>query len=214
MVYLKINQMKKVLFFVAFIGALATAPPAFFQSRFQTMMNEIAGLETYLKSMKTVYSTTSNGLNDIHDIKNGSFNLNQTYFTSLKNVSPAVKNDPHIQQISTLSGQIESTFNAAISWQQSKGLLTTDEISYMRSVYNNLLGECNKDLQELNIVLTNGSVQMTDKQRIDKIDGIYSDMLGKYGFSQSFTNNARQLAIARADHNYSGQTLKTWYQIN
>jgi len=212
--YLKIKTMKRILLFVLILAALIIKSPAQAQSRFATEANQIAGLETYLKSIKTVYSTTSKGLNDINNLKSGSFSLNQNYFSSLKNVSPAVRNDPKIKAISDLQQQIQTTFDNALSWQQSKGQLSSGEISYMKTVYNNLLGECNKDLQELTVVITNGQAQMTDKARIEKIDEIYKDMQDKSSFSQSFTGKAYDLANGRIADKNGDQSIKTWYNVN
>jgi hypothetical protein len=206
--------MKRNLLFILILASLVIKSPVNAQSRFATEANEIAGLETYLKSIKTVYSTTSKGLNDINNLKSGSFSLNQSYFSSLKNVSPAVRNDPKIKAISDLQQQIQTTFNNALSWQQSKGQLSSGEISYMKTVYNNLLGECNKDLQELTVVITNGQAQMTDKARIEKIDSIYKDMQDKSSFSQSFTGKAYVLANARIADKNGDQSIKTLYNVN
>jgi len=206
--------MKRTIISIFILAALVMHLPLLAQSKFETMANQIAGLETYLKSIKSVYSTTSKGLNYVNNIKTGSFTLNQNYFNSLKNVSPAVKNDPKIKAISDLQQQIETTFNNALSWQQNKGQLSSSEISYMKSVYNNLLGECNKDLQELTVVITNGQAQMTDKARIEKIDTIYKDMQQKCSFAQSFTGKAQDLANSRMADKNTDQSLKTLYNVN
>jgi len=184
------------------------------QSRFETMLNQVAGLETYLKSIKTVYSTTSNGLNTIHDAKNGSFTLNQTYFNSLKSVSPAVKNDPQIKDISNLLQQVQTTVNNSLSWQQGNGQLSSTELANMKTVYNNLIAECNKDLTELTTVITDGQAQMTDKARLSKIDGIDKDMQQKCSFAQSYAGKAYDLATSRMTDKNSNQTLQTLYNIN
>jgi hypothetical protein len=210
----KTNGMKKIITVLMILTITGLRLPAYAQSRFETMMNQVAGLETYLTSMKSVYRTTSNGLNTINNLKTGSFSLNQNYFNSLKNVSPAVKNNPKIKAIGDLQQQIQAAFNNALSWQQNKGALTNDEISYMKSVYSSLLTECGTDLTELNMVITNGQVQMTDDQRIRKIDQLYTDMQQKYSFSQSFTGKAYGLANSRINDKSSKQTLQTLYNPN
>jgi len=212
--YLKTNFMKSIISIIALLFILGLHSDVCAQTKFQTMMNQITGLETYLKSIKSVYSTTSNGLNTIHDAKNGSFTLNQNYFNSLKNVSPAVKNNPKIKAISDLQQQIQTTINNSLSWQQSKGQLSSDEINYMKLVYNNLLTECNKDLSALTTVVTDGKVQMTDKARIDKIDSLYKDMQQKCSFAQSFSNKAYDMANSRITDKSSNQSLQTLYNLN
>ena len=135
MVYLKINLMKNSITIIVTLLLSGIQFPVFAQTKFQTMLNQIAGLETYLKSTESVYSTTSKGLNDIHDAKNGSFTLNQNYFNSLKSVSPAVKNDPKIKAISDMQQQIQTVINNALSWQHSTTQLSSDEATYMKTVY-------------------------------------------------------------------------------
>jgi hypothetical protein len=199
---------------IIFFFLLAIAIDSFAQSRFGTMANEIAGLESYAVSLKKAYSATSNGLNTIHDLKNGSMTLNQTYFTSLQSVSPAVRNDPRIPAIGNLQHQVQRVFDDAISWQQSRQWLGTDELANMKSVYSNLLVECNKELQELNMILSDGSVKMTDKQRIDRIDAIYKDMEVKSTFAQSFTHKAYELAVSRNTDRNSDKSIQTLYDLN
>ena len=140
--------------------------------------------------------------------------LNQTYFTSLQSVSPAVRNDPRIPAIGNLQRQVQRVFDDAISWQQSRQWLSTGEIANMKSVYSNLLAECNKELQELNMILSDGSVKMTDKQRIDRIDAIYKDMEVKSTFAQSFTHKAYELAVSRNRDRNSDKSIQTLYDLN
>ena len=43
-----------------------------------------------------------------------------------------------------------------------------------------------------------GNTEMTDDERIKRIDGIYSDMQGKFSFSKSFSSEAAMLAVQRS----------------
>jgi len=183
-------------------------------SKDKLMLQQIALQETYLSEIKTGYKDTENGLNTAHDLKNGSFNLNQTYFNSLSQVSPAVKNNPKIQQIATYQQQIVTSFNNELSWQKQQSILSSDEISYIEAVYNNLLTECNNDLNELKMVITPGQAQMKDAERVKHIDDLFTKTNIKYEFCQSFISNTHGYALDRQSGKQQLQTLKQLYNLN
>jgi hypothetical protein len=183
-------------------------------SKEKLMAAQILEYETFLKELKSGYSTTQKGLNTAHELKNGTFTLHQDYFNSLKQVAPAVSSDPKIKGIADLLSAIEQTFDLALSWQKDKAILTTNEISYIQSIYSSLLIECSKKIDELKLAVTPGQVQMTDQQRLSEIDGIYSDMQQKYRFACAFTRQTYGLANARITDQTGQQALKQLYHIN
>lgn len=204
--------MKNVLVFICLVAAFAL--PCRAQSKLQVFAQQMAGMQAYLQSLKSIYKTTSNGLNTVNSLKNGNVSLHQNYFSSLDNVSPAVKGNPKIKGISDLMQQIETTFDKAFAWQQSNAMLSSDEITYMKMVYNHLLDDCNKDIDELALVATDGKTQMSDDARIKKIDQLYADMQQKYIFSGSFTAKAYTLAQQRSADKDSKEALRKLYDIN
>ncbi len=182
-------------------------------SKIKLMLQQIALQQTYLSAIKTGYNDTQNGLNTAHDLKNGTYNLHQVYFTSLSNVSPAVANNPKIKLIATYQQQIITCFDKEIEWQKQQNILNRNEIDYIQSVYNNILSECSKDLTELNMVVTSGQVQMKDAERIDHIDQIYTKTSDKYKFSMSFTQNTHSFALDRQAGDQQMQSIKQLYNI-
>lgn len=184
------------------------------ENKIKIMIEQIAEYETSLKELKNGYATTQRGLRTIHDLKNGTYALHENYFSSLSQVAPAVRNNPKIKGTADLVQQIISTFDRAVSWQKDKAVLSSDELSAMKNVYSHLLHECNKDLDDLSLVTTNGEMQMTDEERIHRIDSIYADMQSKYKFSCSFTADAYTLANNRIMENSNRQTIKQLYDIN
>ena len=176
-------------------------------------LQQIAALGVYTKDLKSGYKTVSNGLNTIHDAKNGEFNLHQAYFNSLSNVNPAIKSDPKVSGILTYQTEITTCFNNMFTAVNGSKQLTADEVNYLKTVYNNLLTRCNNDLDELSIVITNGKVQMKDDERIKRIDKLYTDMQDKYQFARNFSNQAIVLTVQRAHQQNDMQTLQQLYQV-
>lgn len=178
------------------------------------MLAQIAGYEITLKDLKSGYTQAKNGLNTIYNLKDGTYNLHAGYFNSLDRVSASVKNDPKVKAISELLANIIKTFDQAIAWQSSNGHLSADELNYMKSVYNSLLVECNKEMDELSIVTTDGAAQMKDEERIHSIDKLFVQMQANYNFSCSFTSQAYALANSRTQDQSGKQVFQKLYDLN
>lgn len=175
------------------------------------MIEQIALQETYLSDIKKGYNATANGLNTAHDLKNGSFSLNQSYFNSLGQVSTAVRDNPKIKLVTGYQQQLISGFNKEISWQKQQAMLTGDEIRYVQQVCDNIISGCAKDLGELQMVITPGMAQMKDAERISGIDKLYTVTVDKYKFSMSFISNVHGLAVDRQVRKQNIQAMKSLY---
>ena len=180
----------------------------------KTMMQQIVLQRTYLSEIKKGYQQTQQGLNTARALKNGTYSLHESYFNSLSQVSPAVKNDPKIELVINYQQQIINSFDREIAWQQQQAILGSDEVAYIEKVYNNLLSACTLDLNELNIVVTPGRTQMKDAERIDHIDQIYAATNDKYKFSRSFIANTHAFALDRQNGKQDRQIIKKLYNIN
>jgi len=164
------------------------------QSDIKAMLKQIAKLEIYIMDLEKGYKIAREGLATIGEIKHGEFNLHSLFFSSLKTVNPAIARYSKIAEI--ISGQV-SIMQQFKNLLKIQGGFTSTEIVYIREVYDHLTEESGKSLNELIEVLTDGRLEMTDDERIKRIDNIYSDMKDKYAFSQHFSNKASQLIQER-----------------
>lgn len=213
--------MKKAMLFFLFTCLALTQVKAQFLGGFfsqqstkeKLMAEQIADLEIYQQALKNGYHIAETGLNKAHDLKNGTFGLHTAYFNSLEQVSPAVSGDPKGKAILDLQQQIISVFTTEINWQQKEKLLQANELAYLQSVYDNLLKECKKDVDELTLVLTPGKIQLTDQQRLDRLDRLYAGMKDKYAFAGNFTAKCRKLALGRQQDKQEKEQLKKLYGI-
>lgn len=177
------------------------------------MAEQIVGYETYLSALKGGYNIAEKGLNTAHDLKNGTFSLHTAYFNSLEQVNPVVQNNPKGKAITDMAQQVVSLFTAEITWQQKEKLLSPAELTYLQNVYAGLLKKCQDDLSELSDVLTPGKLQLTDQQRLDRLDKLYASMKDKYAFTGSFKAKCRKLAIGRQQAKQDREQLKKLYGI-
>jgi hypothetical protein len=225
MVWIKLTErknMKRLVIMISIAGLInlnsyGQGIGGFFSqqsSKEKLMLTQIAELHIYASALKTGYTITEKGINTAHDLKNGTFSLHTAYFNSLEQVSPAVSGNPKGKAILDTRQKIVSQFTAEITWQQTQKLLHPDELAYLQKVYANLLKEAQKDLDELNQVLTPGQLQLTDQQRLQRLDHLYAGMKDKYVFTGSFTTKCRKVALARQQAKRENEQLKKLYGIN
>lgn len=167
------------------------------QSDIQAMLKQIAKLEIYIIDLEKGYKIAQEGLTTIGEIKKGEFNLHSIFFSSLESVNPSVAKYSKIAIIISDQVSIVSSFKSLIQHLNNSGRMTNAELQYVQAVYSNLSDECTKTLNALIEVTTDGTLEMTDDERIKRIDGIYDDMEDKYAFTQSFCNKAGLLTDQR-----------------
>ncbi len=189
-----------VLFVILSSGTKAqTFAEWFHQSATQKkyLLQQIAGLQLYIGYIQKGYSIAKQGLNTISYIKHGEFNLHKDYFNSLKEVNPKIKNYSKVADIILLQMNIVKVYKeAARQIKQSKSF-SASEITYINSVFERLLDDCTKTIDELITVTTSGQLEMKDDERLKRIDRLYNDMQTNYVFVQSFSDEAKLLAASR-----------------
>jgi hypothetical protein len=184
------------------------------QSRQRKLMAaQIAEYETYLGELKTGYHITESGLNTAHDLKNGTFTLHSDYISSLSQGNPVIQNNPKGKAIADLNNQTLALLATEISWQQQQKILTSSETGYLQKVADKLIAKCKLDMDELLQVLTPGKLQLTDAQRLARLDKLYDSMKDKYTFAGSFTSKCRKLALSRKQQTQDKGQLKKLYGI-
>ncbi|PWK72931.1 hypothetical protein LX99_04261 [Mucilaginibacter oryzae] len=216
---MKIAVINLLIFSLASLGftqAQAQFLGGFFSQQKQQrklMAEQIAQYELYLSAIKTGYHVAETGLNAVQELKNGTFNLHEAYFNSLEQVNPLIQSDPKGKTIADLNAQTLKRFSDEWTWQQQQKQLTTSELSYFQKVQANIAAKCQLDINELTDVLTPGRLQLTDAQRLGRLDKIYERMKDKFAFAGSFTGKCRKLATGRKNSRQDKDQLKKLYGI-
>jgi len=159
------------------------------------LAEQIAAFQLYLGYVKKGITITNSGLSVIHDLKNGEFNLHSDYFNSLKNVNPKIKQYARVADIIILEKSILNTYNkikAIVSFQK-------------------LVDATADNIEELTTLLTNGKLEMSDKDRMERIDHIYNDMSAKHLFIISASDKIQINALQNQRDLKDIQTLQKIY---
>ena len=214
------RKSKKLLAFVMMTvaaSAIATTLKAqtvaewFDQKKTQTkyLLQQIAALQIYAAYYKQGNNIAHNGLNSISGSLTSENGLHTTYYNNLKNVNPAVKNNKQVSDIMqwqkdilTRMGNLDKTAN-----------LNENERQYIVQVKSALFKDCNGQITELQNVITDNKLQMSDEERLKHIGVIHTAMRDNYRFASSFADQVKVYAFQRVQENNNIITEKKIYGI-
>ncbi|WP_288878889.1 hypothetical protein [Pedobacter panaciterrae] len=176
------------------------------------LLEQVAALQAYIGFAKKGYEIAQKGLTTISNLKDGEFNLYNDFSGGLKRVNPAIKNYARVADIIALQVKIIQTYHK--DYRQIKGLnhSGSDELDYIKRVYNRMLLDCEHAVDELITLTTASKLELTDDQRIQRIDRLYEDMLHRHDFTRSFGRDAVLLQQSRADEEKNTEQIKGWIQ--
>jgi hypothetical protein len=167
------------------------------KTQIKYLLQQVAANEIYINDIEKGIKIAGQGLQTINDIRRGEFNLHSDFFRNLENVNPAIKKLARIADIISLQVQIIKESKSAIERIKNSDAFTPPERSYLQSVVDHLIGECEKDINDLTNIITGGKLQLTDDERIERINRLYKNMLDKFSFERSFFTEAAILKLQR-----------------
>jgi hypothetical protein len=163
----------------------------------QYLLQQLAALQAYASVLKTGYNVAHNGLSSIGGFNQDEFRLHATHYAHLKAPSPTVKNHAQVKEI--------------LQWQQdiNKAFSQLRPDAYYNQVKAAVLKDCGRELTELQKVITDNRLDMSDADRLKRIGAIHAGMLGNYRFTLSFCDDT---ALLTTDEQTTGlKTLKQLY---
>lgn len=183
------------------------------QTQKKYLIQQIAALQVYSGYVQKGYNIAKNGLGTIGSIRKGDLNMHTDYFSSLKNISPAVTGYLKVADIARLQMEILLIHKKAIRQIRQSSQFTADELKYVEQVYRNLLDQSTAIMDDLLQATTAGGLEMKDAERLRRIDGFYTEMQDVQGFAQTFFSQAQTLAIQRQKEQHNIQSSRLIYGI-
>ena len=180
------------------------------QTQKKYLLEQLAALKLYADYLGKGYKIVHTGLQTVKDISKGEFNLHNTFINSLKAVRPLIRNNSKVSGIIVFQLEISKALNGVKGFEQLSG----SNHEYIQSVRNAVMDECSKDLEELYLIITSGKVEMTDDERLRRLDYVYEAMRDKARFIQRFTNDIQLLIRQKKQETESINELKNSYGIS
>jgi len=180
------------------------------KTQIKYLTEQIAALKQYGSYVKQGYRIAQGGWGGIGNWVKGEFDLHSAYYSSLKTVNPTIKSDPKADGIINYAQLIPQQFDHLVGLSS----LDEDTRNYIDKVRAAVLDETDKDLSELQLVIIDGKLEMSDDERMERLDGIYQSVRTQLEFSLAFCNSVRMLIIQRNNSTNDLNTLKNIYGIN
>ena len=116
--------------------------------------------------------------------------------------------------IVSLQLRIVSEYKSVFKQFKENGKFTTGEIDYMGKVYSHLFDESVKNLETLTMIITSGTLRMSDDERLKQIDTLYEDMVDKLTFLRHFNNQTSVLLLQRTKDENEINLSKKFYGLS
>lgn len=184
------------------------------KTQIKYMLEQIAAFQMYAGYVEKGYDIASDGLGMIRDLKKGDFNLHSEHFSSLKQVSPVIKKYGRVADIIAMQAYILKASGAALKTARSSHMLTGDEMAYLEKVHQNLLDESATDTGQLMQLVTDQRLEMTDDERMTRIDALYNTIRDKYMFLRSFSGGVSVLMLQRTKEQEEVNASRKIHGIN
>lgn len=201
--------------FVGCIGHAQNFAEWFSQKKTQLkyLADQIAAFQVYTGYLRKGYHIASEGLGTINNIKSIEFNLHNIFFRSLKTINPIIAKDGRIAAVVAMQVSIVQCYHKLVSGAPSYGRLSVSQMNYIYAVFSNLLDECTQDLSELIMLTSSGQYELSDAERIERIDRVYNSMLDKYVFTQSFATDVKIMGAAATKAHSDDNVLQKIYNL-
>lgn len=161
------------------------------------LIEQIAYLKLYLELTEKGYKIAREGLTAISNFKEGEFKLHRNYFDTLRVVNPKVAGYARVKEIKRFYAQIQAIKVGTLPGLYDSEFLVQQELAYLRAVFDRLHADADQTMDALKVVIQDGSLAMTDDERIKRIDDLFERMLFNWKFSKAFSNEAAVLTAAR-----------------
>lgn len=203
--------MKKILLLLVVV--LLPFGKAQAQEMQQLILNieKLAQFRQILKDMKKGYEILTKGYNTVKDLTQGNFSLHEAFLDALLDVSPTVRNYHKVAEIISMQIKLVQQQGDAFARYQGSGNFSSDELDYIGRIYDNLINESLRNLDELTVVITAGQVRMSDNERIEAIDRIYEDVQEKLLFLNDFNNTTSVLSLQREKEQHDTGSMQNVY---
>ncbi len=174
-------------------------------------LQKLKELKGILSDMYTYYSIIQQDYEEVKGIAKGNFTLHQTFLDALLTVGASIAGDPAIAIIANDQMALAQIVQAAIKRANSDPYLTPVEVVTLTAKYASLLEAAADDLQELTMVLTSGTLRMSDDERLSAINRVHLRLQQKLRQIRTYQQTITEIDIARA--NGSTATLKNLYGL-
>lgn len=179
----------------------------------QLDIEKLAQLKMMLNNMYNGYNMLVSGYSNIKDQSLANFNLHKNFLDGLVSISPAVRNDPAINEIFSIQSQITSAYNDTYQKINRTGLFNASELDYFNKGYAKITKQTDQNLSDLQLMIAHDKLQMNEAERLSAIQQIRADMETQLSAARSFTKKVNTLSALRVQMKKENETIRNSFGI-
>jgi hypothetical protein len=172
--------------------------------------NLAQGIINTTKQIVQTSSTATNMLNNFKEVQKV-YNQGKEYYDALKAVNNLVRDARKVQKTILMVGEITDVYVHGFEKMLSDDNFTVGELAAIAGGYTKLLNESGDVLQELKGIVNASSLSLSDKERMEVIDGAYNKMLEYRSLVKYYTNKNISVSLLRAKEKNATQRVLDLY---
>ncbi|ALL05619.1 hypothetical protein AQ505_09005 [Pedobacter sp. PACM 27299] len=169
------------------------------------LLQQITALQLYAGYAKKGYEIVGSGLGVVQSFTGGEFSLHRAHISSLKQISPSVRAHVKTEELTALLRSMDQAFD---------GIPLGDLRVYVLGVKVQVMDQCRSDLDELLTIMISGKLEMSDDERIFRVQRIRQSLGEKYVFVLDFSKQVWLVIQGNKEEQESIHHLRKSYGLN
>lgn len=184
-------------FILSLCMAMVFAVPAKAQFVVTDPINLVQSILNSAQEIIQTSSTVTNVIKNFQEVKKV-YDQGKEYYDALKSVNNLVKDARKVQQTVLMVGDISDMYVTNFGKMLEDPNFTPEELSAISYGYAQLLGESSGLLTDLQQIVNDSSLSMSDKERMDLIDRVHTEVQDYYNLVRYYTNKNISVSYLRA----------------
>jgi hypothetical protein len=162
----------------------------------QQLQNKTLALQNAEQNLENTLSL--NKLNDISGWLGKERSLYQGYYTELSTVREVISGYQEVKKVMSQQKQLLAEYQQAYTLSGRDKHFSAQELSYMGNIYNGILQESLRNLDEVMLAVSTYSTQMDDAERLTQIHRAAAGMQTNLDHLRQFNQQNAALSLSRS----------------
>jgi len=176
-------------------------------------VQKLTELKQILQEMYQAYTILHTGYESIKSLSEGTYSLHKVFLDGLLAVNPTVASYWKVGDIVNKEIVLVKQCQSGKSYLSGTGQFNSEELGTFLNKYNNLIQSSLNNVGELTMIVTAGTLRMSDAERLAAIDRIDADVTKNLGITNAFNNDAALQAMQRAKAQQDINTVQGLYGV-
>jgi len=177
----------------------------------QRLQNKTIWLQNAQKQIENTLSKLK--LNEISDWTKKQRDLYKDYYEELAKVKSIITSYKRIKDISAKQSRLIEEYERAWNLFRRDDHFKVSELEYMEKVYDGILEDSMKNIDQIFLIIESFSTQMSDLKRLEIINSAADQIDANYNDLKLFNQQNVMLSLQRAKTNADVNKVKQFYGI-